>query len=96
MLAELEGVPAERRTARYRCVIAMVSAADDRHPLIATGSWEGRVLEAPRGEGGFGYDPIFLPRGCERTAAELTAQEKNQLSHRAQALRELVSLLCRN
>ena len=94
MLRELEGVPAEKRTARYRCVIALILEPDAAHPSIAAGSWEGRILDAPRGTGGFGYDPIFLPVGLERTVAQLPPEEKNALSHRAKALRELASLLC--
>ena len=93
MLAEMSEVPASRRTARYRCVIAFVRTQDDPTPVIATGTWEGRIISAPRGTGGFGYDPIFVPAGLERTAAELTADQKNALSHRGQALRDLVGKL---
>jgi XTP/dITP diphosphohydrolase len=93
MLKELGGVPAERRSARYQCVIAFARSADDPAPLIAHGSWEGRVLTAPRGSGGFGYDPIFQPAGLDVTAAELSAEEKNARSHRGEALRALARLL---
>lgn len=93
LLSELAGVPAERRTARYRCVIAFVRSAGDPSPLIASGSWEGSILEVPRGSGGFGYDPIFLPAGFTRSAGELNTAEKNAVSHRAQALQALVSRL---
>ncbi|HEY1284063.1 MAG TPA: RdgB/HAM1 family non-canonical purine NTP pyrophosphatase [Steroidobacteraceae bacterium] len=93
LLAELQGVSAERRTARYQCVIALVRTADDPTPLIAEGAWEGRILTAPRGAGGFGYDPIFLPAGLQSTAAELSAQDKNSLSHRGRALQALVAKL---
>jgi XTP/dITP diphosphohydrolase len=93
LLAELQGVSAERRTARYQCVIALVRTADDPAPLIAEGAWEGRILTAPRGAGGFGYDPIFLPAGLQSTAAELSAQDKNSLSHRGRALQALVAKL---
>lgn len=93
LLAELQGVSAERRTARYQCVIALVRSADDSAPLIAEGAWEGRILTAPRGTGGFGYDPIFLPAGLQTTAAELPAHEKNALSHRGKALQSLVAKL---
>jgi XTP/dITP diphosphohydrolase len=89
MLDELRGVPPERRTARYQCVIVLAHSADDPNPLIARGTWEGQVLTAPRGSGGFGYDPIFQPDGLSVTAAELPAAEKNALSHRGQALRTL-------
>jgi len=93
MLRELRDIPLAQRTARYQCVIALVRSADDAQPLVANGTWEGRILEAPRGSGGFGYDPIFLPHGSERTAAELDPVEKNAMSHRAQALRALVARL---
>ena len=93
MLDELRDVPADRRTARYQCVIAFVRSPDDPAPLVAHGSWEGRVLTAPRGSGGFGYDPIFQPTGLEVTAAELSAEEKNARSHRGEALRALARLL---
>ena len=93
MLRELQGVPEERRAARYRCVLVFLRHPADRQPLIATGSWEGCILGAPRGSGGFGYDPIFLPRGETRSAAELPAQQKNELSHRGQALRALLAAL---
>ncbi len=93
LLAALRGVPPERRTARYRCVIAYVLEAADPHPILAEGCWEGRIATAPRGHGGFGYDPIFLPRGGERTAAELEPREKSAVSHRALALSSLLSLL---
>lgn len=93
MLEELRDVPMERRSARYQCVIAFARSADDPAPLIAHGAWEGRVLTAPRGAGGFGYDPIFKPAGLEVTAAELSAEDKNARSHRGEALRALARLL---
>lgn len=93
LLRELAGVPEERRTARYRCVLVFVRDPLDSQPLIGSGVWEGQVLEAPRGSGGFGYDPIFQPQGCTLSAAQLPAAEKNVLSHRAQALRALLAAL---
>ena len=93
LLRELAAVPAERRTARYRCVLVWVREAADPAPLIASGVWEGRVLSAPRGAGGFGYDPVFQPEGFAVSAAELPAAQKNTLSHRAQALRALLAAL---
>jgi XTP/dITP diphosphohydrolase len=93
LLSELEGVAGARRSARYQCVMAWVRTADDPAPLIAHGAWEGQIALAPRGGGGFGYDPVFLPQGETRTAAELPAAEKNRLSHRGQALRSLVAAL---
>ena len=93
LLRELAAVPDERRTARYRCVLVWVREAADPAPLIASGVWEGRVLRAPRGAGGFGYDPVFQPEGFAVSAAELPAAQKNTLSHRAQALRALLAAL---
>jgi XTP/dITP diphosphohydrolase len=87
----MRDVPAARSGARYRCVIAFVRDAADKDPIIAEGAWEGFIAEAPRGAGGFGYDPIFVPAGGERTAAELAMSEKNAVSHRARALRALVA-----
>jgi XTP/dITP diphosphohydrolase len=93
MLRELRDVPEGRRAARYRCVIAFVRTAGDVQPLLANGTWEGKIVFEPRGLRGFGYDPIFIPGSLDRTAAELTPQEKDALSHRGQALRGLVAEL---
>jgi len=93
MLAELHDVPAEFRQARYHCVIVFLRGPDDVEPIVAHGTWEGHIAIEPRGSGGFGYDPIFLPAGLHRTAAELAPEEKNAVSHRAQALRTLVAML---
>jgi XTP/dITP diphosphohydrolase len=93
LLRELAAVPDDQRTARYRCVLVWVREAADPAPLIASGVWEGRVLTAPRGAGGFGYDPVFQPEGFAVSAAELPAAQKNTLSHRAQALRALLAAL---
>jgi XTP/dITP diphosphohydrolase len=95
LLATLAGRKAAERTARYCCALVYMRWENDPFPLISQASWEGRIAETPRGSGGFGYDPIFeLPqRGI--TVAELPAEEKNQLSHRGQALRGLVAQLQR-
>ena len=93
MLDELRSVPSDQRSARYQCVIAFVRTADDLSPLIAHGTWEGRILVEPRGTGGFGYDPIFQPAGLDSSAAELSAGEKNARSHRGEALRALARRL---
>lgn len=93
LLQELAGVPQERRGARYRCVIAFVRSADDPEPLLATGTWEGHIGNAPAGEGGFGYDPIFIPNGQLLTAAQMSAADKNARSHRGLALRRLLEML---
>jgi XTP/dITP diphosphohydrolase len=89
----LAGVPAEQRRARYRCVLAYVADADDTAPLIAEGTWEGCILDAPRGSGGFGYDPYFWLPDLGATAAQLDLDEKNRLSHRGTAMRALRDLL---
>ncbi|MBP0622133.1 RdgB/HAM1 family non-canonical purine NTP pyrophosphatase [Cupriavidus consociatus] len=81
------------RHAHYYCVLVFVLHAEDPCPLIAEGVWHGEVVDAPRGAGGFGYDPHFLLPGLGKTAAELSAEEKNAVSHRAQALRALVARL---
>jgi XTP/dITP diphosphohydrolase len=93
LLTELAGVPWERRAARYRCVLALVRSAGDAAPLIAAGSWEGRIAMQPAGSGGFGYDPLFVPEGEQRSAAQLPAAEKNANSHRARALAALLAQL---
>jgi XTP/dITP diphosphohydrolase len=93
LLIELSGVAADLRTARYQCAIVLVRSVDDPDPIVAHGTWEGRILTMPRGTGGFGYDPVFLPHGLDKTAAELDPAVKNQLSHRGQALQALVDRL---
>ena len=89
VLRELEGVPAARRTARFYSVVVLLRTADDPQPLIAEGVWPGRILEAPRGNGGFGYDPIFFDPVLGQGAAELDAETKNRVSHRGRALAAL-------
>jgi XTP/dITP diphosphohydrolase len=81
------------RRAHYYCVMVLIRHADDPEPLIAEGRWHGEVIDEPRGAGGFGYDPYFLLPDSGRTAAELSAEEKNRVSHRGQALRRLLSAL---
>jgi XTP/dITP diphosphohydrolase len=93
LLRELTEVPDEQRTARYRCVLALVRNPEDRQPLLAQGSWEGRIGHRLAGAGGFGYDSCFIPADCDCTAAELPPERKNALSHRGAALRELVARL---
>ena len=83
----------EDKRAYYYCVLVYVRHADDPQPVIAEGRWDGEVIAAPRGEGGFGYDPYFLLPALGKTAAELSAEEKNRLSHRGQALRLLAEKL---
>jgi XTP/dITP diphosphohydrolase len=87
LLAELAGVPPERRGARFRCAAVLVDR--DLGEWTAEGTWEGRLLEAPRGTGGFGYDPVFLPEGWDRTSAEVDQATKDAASHRGRAFRAL-------
>jgi XTP/dITP diphosphohydrolase len=81
------------KSAYYYCVLVFVRHADDPQPIIAEGRWDGEVIAEPKGEGGFGYDPYFFLPAQQKTAAELSAEEKNKLSHRGQALRLLVEKL---
>jgi len=89
LLRELAGVPEEKRAARFYSLIVLLRHANDPRPLIAEGVWEGRILEAPRGEGGFGYDPVFFDPSLGSSAAELPAEIKNRISHRGRALASL-------
>ncbi len=81
------------REAHYACVLVLCRHADDPEPLIATGDWWGEILDAPRGEGGFGYDPVFLDPQFGRTAAELDLERKNRVSHRGKAMAQLLALV---
>jgi XTP/dITP diphosphohydrolase len=93
LLADLEDVPDPQRTARFQCLMVYLRHALDPTPLICQGTWEGRITRQPAGANGFGYDPVFYvpDQGC--TAAQLPAEVKNRLSHRGQALRQLVARL---
>ena len=93
LLADLAGVADIQRTARYRCILVWLTGPEDESPLIAEGVWEGRILTAPRGQGGFGYDPLFLDPGTGLAAAELDIVAKNARSHRGQALARLRAML---
>lgn len=93
LLADLEGVADAERTARFQCVLVYLRHADDPTPIICQGTWEGRILHAPQGENGFGYDPLFLVPEFGCSSAELAPEQKNALSHRGQALRQLVAAL---
>ena len=86
LLRELDGVPEAKRTAHFYSVIVVLRHADDPQPLIGEGTWHGQVLTAPRGDGGFGYDPVFFSPAHGCGAAELDAATKNRDSHRGQAL----------
>jgi XTP/dITP diphosphohydrolase len=81
------------RRAHYHCALVLLRHADDPQPIIAEGQWHGVILGAPRGEGGFGYDPLFLDTELGQTVAEISTADKNRVSHRGQALRALVEKL---
>ena len=83
----------KNRLAHYYCVMVLVRYADDPQPLIAEGVWQGEIVKAPRGDCGFGYDPIFLDAKTDKTGAELPLEIKNRISHRGQALSKLVHML---
>jgi XTP/dITP diphosphohydrolase len=90
LLLALKGVPPRRRNARFRSVIAIVGSNIEK---IVEGTMEGTIAEAPQGSNGFGYDPLFIPRGSKKTYAEMTLEEKNKVSHRAAALTKAVEVL---
>jgi XTP/dITP diphosphohydrolase len=91
LIAALQGQ--SNRRAHYYCVMVLVRYPDDPEPLIAEGRWHGEIIDTPRGERGFGYDPYFLLPEFGKTGAELGEDQKNAISHRGQALRELVDKL---
>jgi len=91
LLTELGDLPEEKRTARFQCLMVYMRHANDPTPLICQGTWEGRILFEPRGENGFGYDPVFYVSTHDCSSAELAADIKNSLSHRGQALRKLLA-----
>lgn len=93
LLHALLDVPHVQRSARFICVLVFMAYADDPCPVIAQGSWEGRILDQPAGRNGFGYDPVFWVASENCSAAELTPERKNALSHRGQALRQLTAAL---
>ena len=93
LLRALDGVEGAARNAFYVAVIALVKHSNDPMPIIAEGRWHGRIAEAPAGDGGFGYDPLFIPEGFDITAAQMTRDEKQALSHRALALNALAPQL---
>ncbi len=93
LLDALREVPAERRSARFHAVIVLLRHANDPQPLICEGSWEGRIIDTPRGSNGFGYNPVFLDESLGLTAAEMTPEQKNGRSHRAKALQLLLQKL---
>lgn len=93
LLAALREVADAQRVARFRCAAVFLAHPEHPTPIIREARWEGRILHAPRGAGGFGYDPVFLDRESGLSAAELPAAHKNRVSHRGQAVRALVAAL---
>ena len=93
LLEALRGVAPAARGAAFVCALVRLRHARDPRPIVCEGIWEGRVLDAPRGGGGFGYDPVFFVEALGRTAAELSFAEKNRVSHRGQALAQLLDRL---
>jgi XTP/dITP diphosphohydrolase len=91
LIADLAGH--DDKSAHYYCVLVFVRHANDPQPVIAEGRWDGEIVAQPRGEGGFGYDPYFLVPSLGKTVAELPSEQKNELSHRGKALRELIRKL---
>ncbi|MBE9395793.1 XTP/dITP diphosphatase [Pontibacterium sp. N1Y112] len=91
LLELLKDLPAEKRTARFRCLLVFMRHAEDPTPLICQGTWEGQILTEARGDNGFGYDPLFLIPDLDKASAQLPPEQKNVLSHRGQAVTELIS-----
>lgn len=93
LLQELAEVPEAERSARYHCVLAFMRHAEDPTPVLCHGTWEGRILTAPQGNGGFGYDPLFFVPELGTSAASLDKDHKNRISHRGKAMAELLARL---
>ena len=93
LLERMAKYSGDQRAAFYITVVVFFLHADDPTPIIAEGRWFGQIAKGPRGDGGFGYDPLFIPEGSQRHAAELTAEEKNRVSHRAKAVHSLIKQL---
>lgn len=93
LLQAMHNVPTAERSARFHCVLVYLRHASDPTPIVCHGIWPGRISETIKGDGGFGYDPVFIPTGHTVSAAELSKEQKAALSHRGQALRQLVTLL---
>ncbi|MBT3013253.1 MAG: XTP/dITP diphosphatase [Candidatus Thiodiazotropha sp. (ex Lucina aurantia)] len=93
LLDHLKEIPEAQRSARFQCLLVYMRHAEDPTPIICQGTWEGRILHQPRGENGFGYDPIFYVPSHDCSSAELEPEVKNSLSHRGQALKKLLHAL---
>jgi XTP/dITP diphosphohydrolase len=93
LLSAMENVPETQRTAQFHCVLVYLRHADDPTPVICHGRWPGHILEQPCGEGGFGYDPVFLVPETGTSAAEMSRKDKGRISHRGRALTQLLEQL---
>jgi XTP/dITP diphosphohydrolase len=93
LLAALDGVPEQDRSARFQCLMVYLRHAEDPTPIICQGTWEGSILTSPKGQNGFGYDPLFWVKEAGCSSAQLGPEQKNRLSHRGQALRLLLAAL---
>jgi XTP/dITP diphosphohydrolase len=93
LLSDLKEVPENQRSARFQCLLVYLRHANDPTPIICQGSWEGMITNEPQGENGFGYDPVFFVPEHQCTSAQLTAEEKNSMSHRGKALKKLLQEL---
>ncbi|MEP1216731.1 MAG: RdgB/HAM1 family non-canonical purine NTP pyrophosphatase [Marinobacter sp.] len=93
LLAAMKDVPENQRTAQFHCVLVYLRHADDPTPIVCHGRWPGHILEQPRGESGFGYDPVFLVPETDTSAAELSREDKSRISHRGRALAQLLEQL---
>ncbi|PSF10472.1 RdgB/HAM1 family non-canonical purine NTP pyrophosphatase [Marinobacter halophilus] len=93
LLAAMQQVPEDQRSAQFHCVLVYLRHAEDPTPIICHGRWPGQILTSPRGDGGFGYDPVFLSPEHHCSAAELTRQQKGKISHRGRALASLLAQL---
>lgn len=91
LLSNMRGLQGEKRAAFYIAVLVLMRGPEDPAPIVTEGRWHGHVAEAPRGDGGFGYDPLFIPRGEKRHAAEMSPDEKDRVSHRGLAVAQLLS-----
>lgn len=91
LLAALEGVPEQERAARYQCLLVMMRHSKDPTPLICQADWQGSILTAPIGEGGFGYDPVFWVAETQCSSAQLTAEQKHAISHRGKVIRQFMA-----
>ena len=96
LLAAMAGYQGEQRRAWFICVLVCLISADDPAPIVAEGRWHGFIAEGARGQGGFGYDPVFVPEGFSQTAAELDPEVKNSMSHRFLAMQQMASYLEEN